>query len=58
MHFKEWFALAWTAVVTHGFSVFWLPLSRAIPAIVQGMQQTASGWVDFDATTARNAPGW
>lgn len=33
-----------------------LPLSRAIPAIVQGMQQTASGWVDFDATTARNAP--
>ena len=29
MHFKEWFALAWTAVVTHGFSVFWrtgLPL--------------------------------
>ena len=32
------------------------PLSRAIPAIVAAMQPVATGWADFDATTARNAP--
>lgn len=31
------------------------PLSRAIPAITAAMQPARAGWVDFDATTARNA---
>lgn len=32
-----------------------LPLSQAIPAMVEAMQAVSDGWADFDATTARNA---